>query len=225
MGLLRYLSDRLSDNVRNELKRWYYRYLIKRGRFDSDEPEYIYVEKILTDGDYAIDIGANVGTYTARFSQLVGIGGRVIAFEPIPQTFGILASNSSFFPNRNVTLINAAASDKSGRAKMDIPSFESGQRNYYQASIVEDKNSSSGLEVLSVPVDSLGLDTKIKLVKIDAEGHEFNVIMGMMNMIKRDKPILIIEGESPEIEKLLSGMGYTFEHLPQSPNRIYSAPV
>jgi len=225
LGFLRSLSDRLSDNARNEIKRWYYRYLIKRGKFDSDEPEFTHVEKILSAGDCAIDIGANVGTYTAKFSQLVGSTGRVIAFEPVPQTFNILASNSSFFPNQNVTLINAAASDSSGIVRVDIPAFVSGQRNYYQASIVKGGSGGSGLEVLCIPVDSLDLSGVIKLAKIDAEGHEYNVIMGMINLIKRDKPILIIEGDSSEIEQLLCGMGYTFRRLPQSPNRIYSMPV
>ena len=221
MNFFRSISNRLSDNLRNELKRWYYKYLIKRGKFDSDEPEFTYIEESLSPGDCVIDIGANIGTYTSKFSRLVGSTGRVIAFEPVPQTFNILASNSQLFTYPNVTLINAAASDCSGIVRMNIPLFNSGQRNYYQASIVDGEKSDAVLEILCVTVDSLDLTRKIKLAKIDAEGHEYKVIMGMINLIKRDRPLLIIEGDSPEIEEVLYGVGYVFRQLPRSPNRLY----
>ena len=35
--------------------------------------------------------------------------------------------------------------------------------------------------------------TKIDLIKIDVNGHELSVLKGLSNIIKRDKPALIIE--------------------------------
>lgn len=45
-------------------------------------------------GDWALDIGANVGHYTKRMSDLAGPEGRVIAFEPVPDTFAVLCANA-----------------------------------------------------------------------------------------------------------------------------------
>jgi FkbM family methyltransferase len=222
VSLLKSISSYLPDNMRYELKRWYYRYLIKRDKFESDEPEYMYIEKLLTAGDWVIDIGANIGTYTAKFSKLVGNTGRVIAFEPIPQTFNILYSNALLFPYQNTNLINAAASNYCGFVNMNVPSFPTGQKIYTQARIVNGEEGNSGMKIFCILVDSLDLPKRIKMIKIDAEGHELNVIMGMINLIKRDKPILIIEGDSPEIEQTLCGLDYNFQQLPKSPNKIFS---
>ena len=44
--------------------------------------------------DWIVDVGANVGHYTKRLSELVGPKGRVIAFEPILETFSILSESA-----------------------------------------------------------------------------------------------------------------------------------
>ena len=42
---------------------------------------------------------------------------------------------------------------------------------------------------------------KISLVKIDVNGHEYSVVKGLENIIKKDKPVLIIETDK-NIKKL-----------------------
>ena len=51
---------------------------------------------------------------------------------------------------------------------------------------------------------------KIDLIKIDVNGNEMNVIKGLYNLIKRDKPILIVEelNDISKIKKLLDKIGY-----------------
>jgi hypothetical protein len=61
----------------------------------------------------------------------------------------------------------------------------------------------------------------IRLVKIDAEGHERQVLEGMVELLERDGPVLIVEGDDPSVEDLLTGLGYSQHRLGTSWNRIY----
>ena len=74
---------------------------------------------------------------------------------------------------------------------MSVPRFSSGLKNYYQASISSEDDETE-ISILTLPIDNLHLNHKIKLVKIDAEGHEPAVFKGMRKLVERDRPILII---------------------------------
>ena len=103
-------------------------------------------------------------------SELAGPQGRVIAFEPVPTTFSLLAANTELFSHANVTLINAAVSNSLDIVGMDIPTWSTGLNNYYEAHLTSAQESE--LAVLTLSVDTLNIDHSIALVKIDAEGHE-----------------------------------------------------
>ncbi|PYS61223.1 MAG: hypothetical protein DMF76_11705 [Acidobacteria bacterium] len=220
LPLLKHLISRMPASWQWEMKRRFYRRQIQRDSFVTDEPEYAILDSLLSTGDWAIDVGANIGHYTKRMSEIVGEHGRIIAFEPIGATFSLLAANLQIFRYQNVTLLNAAASDKSGIAGMSIPHFENGMRNYYEASIT---TNGDGLQAMTLAIDSLCLPSAVQLVKIDAEGHELNVLRGMTQLLSRDKPVLIIEVSSREVDSFLEPLGYSRETLPNSPNHIYRA--
>lgn len=93
MPLLKQLAARLPHQWQTELKRIHFGRQINKGGFETDEPEYKLLHNFTHPGDWVIDIGANVVHYTKRFSGLVGIQGRVIAFEPMPTTFSLLSAN------------------------------------------------------------------------------------------------------------------------------------
>ena len=103
--------------------------------------------------DWVIDIGANVGHYTKRFSDLVGPEGVVIAFEPVSETFSLLAANVQLFKFANVTLINAAASDELSLVGMKIPSFNTGLKNFYQAHVEIVISESNFIKVITLKLD------------------------------------------------------------------------
>lgn len=222
MTLLKRIAATLPPLWQNELKRIYFRREIRRDSFVTPEPEYAILSTLISAGDWVIDVGANVGHYTKRFSELVGPTGRVIAFEPVPETFALLAANLQVLPKANVTLINAAVSDKTSLVGMSIPAFDTGLRNFYQAHLSDSPD--SGLQVLTLYLDSLNITHKITLIKIDAEGHEAGVLRGMHQILLRDKPTLIVETGSIEIEDSLENIGYTHERLDGSPNVLFRAP-
>lgn len=215
---LKRLAARMPHRWQQTLKRHYFAQQISRARFLTDEPEYALLDQLVAPGDWVLDIGANIGHYTARLSELVGTQGRVFAFEPIPDTFEILTANATRFRHRNVTLLNVAASDTSAVASMTMPLTDSGLPDYYRAHI---EASGDGVRIVCLPVDSLALPQRISLVKIDAEGTEREVLAGMTRLIERDRPTLIVEGDDPEIGARLERLGYTGTHLPESPNILY----
>jgi len=173
---------------------------------------------MITAGDWVVDVGANVGHYTKRFSDLVGPEGRVIAVEPVPETFELLSANVLLFQHSNVTLLNVAASDQPGVAGMQIPRFETGLNNYYQANL---SKGTADIYVLTVRLDALACPHPIKLIKIDAEGHDPAVLRGAEALLARDHPILIVETGSSDVAEHLRRFGYTSERLPHSPNTLF----
>ena len=219
MKLMKTVASQLPERWQTELKRLHFKRQIKKGTFITEEPEYNILDSFIKKGDWVIDIGANIGHYTKKFSELVGENGRVISFEPVPVTFSLLASNVQFFNHQNVTLINTAISDKTEIVGFSIPKFSTKLKNYYEAHI--ESLSTSSLSVLSISIDSLHMNQKITLVKIDTEGHELFVIEGMKNLIKESRPILIIETGSAEVINNLKSMGYMAEKLHNSPNILF----
>jgi FkbM family methyltransferase len=219
MSLLKGFAARLPDRWQVELKRYHFRKQIRKGTFVSSEPEFEILQDFIVPGDWVVDIGANVGYYTKRLSELVGPQGRVIAFEPVPETFSLLAANVQLFAHPNVTLVNAAVSDRLDLVGMSMPKMPSGLANFYQAHIspVED----SPFSVLTLSLDSLCVSQRIALIKIDAEGHEPLVLSGMMELIKRHRPVLVVETFSDEVIESLAALDYRWEKHKKSANIVF----
>lgn len=218
---LKALSSKLPVKVQQELKRRHFARQIRKGTFATDEAEFAMLPKWVRPGDWVLDIGANIGHYTRKLSELVGPSGRVVSFEPVPETFELLTANVALFPLRNVTLVNMAASRTTQLLGMSIPKFETGLDNYYMAHLTEDGGGT--FQVLCAPVDSLGLP-KIRLVKIDAEGHEYEVLNGMTEILKRDHPVLIVEDSGKDTPALLASFGYESSREPGSSNTVFEHP-
>jgi FkbM family methyltransferase len=181
--------------------------MFKKGKFVSKEYEYHILHEWIRPGDWVIDIGANFGVYTARFSELVGPTGRVISIEPVQQTFDVLNAVVQDLPIRNVTLLNVAGFSESCAIPLSIPQDQSGWENLYESSL---DRSASGPIALCISVDALQLPNRVALVKIDTEGAELNVLRGMRSTLAKDHPILIVEWMKgmEEIVEFLEGFGY-----------------
>lgn len=215
---LKALSSRLPLRTQQKLKRWHFTHQLRTGQFITSEPEYRRLDDWVAPGDWVIDVGANVGHYTARLSRLVGPTGRVMAFEPVPETFEILASLISAAGAHNVSLFNIAASAEVGVAGVSLPRFTSGLTNYYMATLT---SGGGEFNVLTLPLDALMPPKPVSLVKIDVEGHELQALQGMQTLLRRDQPRLIVEGRSEDVAAFLTGLGYRFVELEGSPNRVF----
>jgi FkbM family methyltransferase len=143
-------------------------------------------------------LGANVGVYTKWLSSLTGAGGRVIAVEPIAETFGILSRVVSRLGMTNVRLVKAAVSDGGGSLVMKVPRSGFGGDNIYRAQVVKAtarmEDDQRRTVVPAVTLDELlSGEAKVSFVKCDVEGYELNCLMGAEAVISKHHPAWLIE--------------------------------
>lgn len=219
MHFIKRMAAKLPETWQLALRRRLYARQIRRNAFRTSEPEYDRLGEWIHEGDWVLDIGANIGHYTKRFSELAGASGRVLAFEPVPDTFALLTANARLFAHPNVSLFNAAVSDRLDLCGMTVPEFETGLRNYYEARLSDAGGSS--FSVLTVPIDRLAIEARVALVKIDAEDHESAVLAGMTQLLEKQHPVLIVETGSAQVVEHLVALGYASERLPGSPNILF----
>jgi FkbM family methyltransferase len=212
------LASHLPFAARQMLRAAKYRVEFAAGRFRSDEPEFQRLAEWVQPGDWVLDIGANVGQYTLRLSELVGPQGRVIAFEPIAETVEILAAMARRARHRNITLLNVAVSECAGEVRLRVPANLDGLPDYFQSRVAGDGDQPA----LAVALDGFHFPHRIALVKIDVERHEVSVIRGMLKLIERDRPTLIVEGHEGIYPEFLQAFGYRFlPKAPGSPNLVF----
>jgi FkbM family methyltransferase len=187
--------NHLPDRILQAVKKIHYAKVLSRAMLD-DEPDLRVVQFLLEPGQCVADIGANIGVYAKHLSQCVGPSGRVISVEPIPFTFDILRSNLRKLGLRNVEAKNCAISDLQGQVRMQVPKYDSGGENFYEARVGEGE-ASNAVRSFVLPATTLdGLLSTwpfVHFIKCDVEGHELNCIRGARKTIDRCKPSWLIE--------------------------------
>lgn len=183
----------MPDSILFNLKKLHYPRAVRR----FTEPDMIPLPYFVKKGDIVVDIGANVGWYTRVLSELVGASGIVYSIEPIPSTFRLLQYVVSKLNLANVRLFNCAVSDTDTRVNMEIPPYESGGENYYQARINKQAVDPGRRHytVEAKAIDGLiGDDVgKVTFVKCDVEGHELQVVKGATRLVDSVKPAWLLE--------------------------------
>lgn len=154
--------------------------------------------RYLEEGMTFIDVGAHVGIYSMLGSELVGTTGQVHSFEPTPWTFELLKKNTSGLSN--VTLNNLAIA--STARTLTFADYGPGYGAYNSAH--KDAAGSIGRTAQTKEIDSISLDDyclnkdlKPDILKVDAEGFEFEVLLGSTSLLEKsptkNRPLLLME--------------------------------
>lgn len=142
--------------------------------------------------DILYDIGSNWGYYSLLAAAKPHFRGTVYAFEPFPSTFQDLVSvvkQTSF--QEKIRCFPVALSDKNGQTTMRFSGvLQSGFA--YIPSVHEDSILSPHAQVQTKTLDSLDLPDPT-IIKIDAQFHEAAIFRGGKNMLRRTKPLIILE--------------------------------
>lgn len=171
----------------------------------------------------AIDIGANIGAHTISMLDGVSQGGFVIAFEPqieiancLENTLAKISSNNFIISTNLVSNKNSISnfvSNGTGRSRIPL------KNNHYNKDWSHKNVKTTTLDkfLLDHPTNNL----KVSLIKIDVEGHEFEVLEGASNTIKKNKPIIYIEvwkdkGDYIKLKNWCSKNNYSYQSI--SPN-------
>jgi FkbM family methyltransferase len=177
-----------------------------------------YVEQVVKPGDIFYDIGAHVGYYTLLGSKLVGPIGKVIAFEPNPRNIRYLNNHLRLNDITNVEVYEAAVSGFVGTALFEEgPSSSEGRLSDHDGFLVKTINLDEFLSANPSLVP--------KVIKIDVEGAEREVLSGGYNLLRRYHPILFIATHSTDIQEdclsFVDDIGYKIQQI--SPNEIISS--
>lgn len=164
-----------------------------------DQTEINELKKFISPGDIAIDIGAFTGDSTLPIALACGQEGKVYAFEPNPITFQVLAKNSLLNKNKtNIIPIPFACTKESS-------SNYFGYSNQYLCNGGNRENLKHlNGHFFSVPVNGANPISiissfspndlaKVKYIKIDTEGHDYDVLNILKELIDAQSPFIKFE--------------------------------
>lgn len=164
-------------------------------------------------GDTVLDVGANIGVNAIPFALRAGPQGKVVAFEPQRIVHQMLCANLALNGIANVVAHWAAAGAVPGSINVPPVDYEAVD-NFGGISL----GGAQGEAVPVMTVDGLALKD-CRLIKIDVEGMELEVLKGSADTIARLRPRLYMENNRQELSAALIGhllgLGYRlYWHLP-----------
>ncbi len=142
-------------------------------RGTKEQMEMALVRHLVRNGDRCIDLGANLGMYTALFASLVGQRGFVTAYEPAPWMIDRLSRHFHDLPN--VCIRPVAAGSSFGVASLNRPHGHDGMAS------LREFDAGNTMERIEVPVRALDdedISSDVHFLKVDAEGWEAEIFRG-----------------------------------------------
>jgi FkbM family methyltransferase len=186
--------------------------------------------KILLDkpDGLVLDIGANLGTFCVPLAQKIPAL-KFHAFEPQRIIYYQLCANTIINSLGNVYTYEAGLSNQEADIELEVPDYTA-ETNIGAFSIdkevreneYECKTSGGKEKIILMTLDSIGFEN-VRLIKIDVEGHELEVIKGGIETIKANNyPPIIFEAwtwkpwyqeKRKALFDYLEGHGYKIEQL------------
>ena len=170
-------------------------------------------------GTTAIDVGCNIGAFTTFFTHKVGETGHVHSFDIQSWVFGCL--EKTLQKNNHVNIVTThvcGASNKVGEMPMVSNctggSFVNATPDLHPVPDWQGERVQSTSPVK--PIDDFKIQN-VSVIKVDAEGHDVEVVEGALQTIKQNRPVLILESSAENHEatiKLLDGLNYSWDAYP-----------
>lgn len=167
-------------------------------------------ERLSKDAKVIVDVGANIGLYSAIGAKNMKSGGKLFAFEPIPTNSKLLRSNLELNNLSDKVKIAPYAVGEDNR-KLELYISEKSGGNHSAGGFGE-SGYTDVLEVKQTSIDAYvvrtGID-KVDLMKVDVEGYDGYVLKGSLKTITQSQPALMIEC----IPKLLKRCDFDFNEF------------
>lgn len=186
-----------------------------------------FFKKFLRTGDLAIDIGGNIGHMTIPMALAVGKTGKILSFDPNPYVYEILSQNALLNPDHtNIETFNFAISEEEEEFY-----YNSSEASFNNGGISKEPNNRHGKFALETKIKGVNLEkfleenhalelTQLKLIKIDTEGYDKEIIRSIQNVLNKYHPVVITEcfkKNTPEQRfehyQLLEQCGYTMYYF------------
>jgi len=187
------------------------------------------ISKLIKPNSVVLDIGAQTGNMAVAYSLFAK---NVIAFEPNPAAFEVLEKNSTLNP---ITPYNFACSSEEGECEFHYS--DPGLCNGGYASVLD---RGVGVTGHSLPLDVYMVNVvdfmksnhpkdinNISFIKIDAEGHDKEIIPTLKEIIDINKPIIQTEiydgltpNETDQLINVINNLGYKAYDMDACNNNI-----
>jgi FkbM family methyltransferase len=168
--------------------------------------------RVLRPGDGYLDVGANVGQLAIVAANRVGPAGSVLALEAHPRTYAFLKENCQLNGLSWVQIRNTAVGDHQGTVAFTDMTLD--DQNF----VASGGGGSGGVvQVEMQTLDDLVPDRPIRLMKIDVEGFELQVLAGGPRTLSRCGCLYVEEsrrnlarfgGTSEQLRQSLKGAGF-----------------
>ncbi|MFC0252700.1 FkbM family methyltransferase [Massilia consociata] len=159
----------------------------------------------LREGDGVIDAGANIGVFTIQAARAVGETGRVYAFEPMRNTYDMLARSvrANGFDGRCV-LYNEGLGASEGEGSFHLNAHATNPGSSYIST------GEKGERIHIRPLDSVDYERRIRFLKMDVEGFEPHIIRGAARTLAEHAPVILTEFFPRSLREIggISGPGY-----------------
>jgi len=172
-------GNRITATSLDRLVNLYLHHLGVRG-----QEEKRFLEQHIRPGMRVLDIGANQGLYTLLISRIAGSDGFVHAFEPDASLFASLRKNCERNRAANIELHNVALGRVPGFMKFYRSQVNSGDNRLARS---QHPRWFEEIEVRVAPLDSILNGERVDFIKIDVQGWEYQVFLGMERLL-RDNP-------------------------------------
>lgn len=170
------------------------------------------LSRLLSPGDTVVEAGANVGALTLAMARAVGEDGAIYAYEPQRVIFTALCANVAINGLWCVRASNMALASRA--CEMGIQRVDySKPGNYGDVRLTK---ASSRERVKAIGIDALDLPS-CRLIKIDVQGMEEDVLDGARDTIEKFKPYLYVENDAgtSHLPRKALMLGYrVFSHMP-----------
>lgn len=201
------------------LQRIKYLYRAWRYRYKVDPAEIRYIRANLSRGDTVIDIGAHKGAYSYWMQRAVGKEGKVIAFEPQGKLYDYLSHTFRMMGYDYVRLEHKGLSSQPGIADFYIPETASGSSPGARINSIKEPDRQVRTESIAITtLDEYAQQHHLQpaFIKMDVEGHEWDVIKGGKNILNTYHPTILMECENrhlsgravSDVIQLMEDLGY-----------------
>jgi FkbM family methyltransferase len=183
-----------------------------------------------------VDIGANIGLYTALAMHQLDSTGRIVTLEPNPQSYTFLQKNVA--ANRtapkacsHVNALNMAAAPERGQKELRLNPENHADNRLYRGTYQGKVENWDCLPVEGRPVDQVLAELSIEevnFVKIDIQGYEQKAISGFQKTLTHSQNVFLMSefwpkglkeagGSAHEYLQMLKDVGFTLYELKEKP--------
>lgn len=194
---------------------------------DYDPKVTVLLRRLLRPGDHLIDIGANFGLISLMAAKLVGATGSVHAFEPQVALAGYLSDSARLNRYGQLVVHPVGLSDGDREMAMFVQPGITGAASLVRSELPSQTQSLVRVVDAGAYLAKLGVP-RLRMVKIDVEGHEYAVLSSARVFLEGNIPeTILFESQEADVPfhdrptvQLLTQLDYEFYPIGKSLFRL-----